>query len=164
MPEESEDKINSEDKETLKVIYETNYSQLNKMLDSITDMDQKLTMAIAIDSIALPLIIGNTPSLKLFQILLCIPLVFIAIGFFFAISGLRVKAYPDSPDPQKLFENYHNSTVNKLYSDAAEDFAEKYHKVKEASNLKKIKVNESFLFSAIGLVSAVFIIFISKIL
>jgi len=164
MPEENEETEYPKDKETLKVIYETNYSQLNKMLDSITDMDQKLTVVIAIDSIALPLIIGNMPSIKLFQCLLLIPLVFISIGFSFAISGLRVKAYKDSPDPQKLFDEYHKSTINKLYSDAARDFAEKYHKVKEESNLKKNRINESFLFSAIGLISAIFIILISKIL
>lgn len=81
MAEEKENKINSKDKETLKVIYETNYSQLNKLLDSITDIDQKMTMAIGIDSIALPLIIGNTPSMKLFQILLTFSLLLIFIGF-----------------------------------------------------------------------------------
>ena len=69
-------KDNDLNKETLKVIYETNYSQLNKMLDSITDMDQKLTTVIAVDSIALPLIIGNTPIIKLFQIFFWFPLIF----------------------------------------------------------------------------------------
>lgn len=155
---------NDEDKETLKVLYETNYSQLNKMLDSITDMDRKLTIVISIDSIALPLIIGNMPASRIFQIILCVPLTLIAIGFLFAIVGLRVKAYSDSPDPKILFDAYHGKSVNELYSNAANDFAEKYHKVKEDSNLKKIRVNESFLFSAIGLISAIFIIFLSKII
>jgi hypothetical protein len=151
-----------DDKETLKVIYETNYSQLNKMLDSITDMDQKLTIAIAIDSIALPLIIGNTPTSKLFQFLLCFPLTFIAIGFFYAIFGLKVKPYKDSPDPRKLYDSYHDKCVEKLYSAGAKDFADKYQQVKEQSDIKKNKINESFLFSAIGLIVAIFIIFISK--
>ena len=155
---------NTDNKETLRVIYETNYSQLNKMLDSITDMDHKLTIVISIDSIALPLIIGNTPATRIFQILLCISLIFVSIGFFLAVNGLMVKAYSDSPDPKTLFEAYHNKSVNELYSDAAQDFAEKYHKVKEDSNLKKIRVNESFLFSAIGLVSAILIIFVSKVI
>lgn len=152
------------DNETLKVIYETNYSQLNKVLDSITDMDHKLTTIIAIDSIALPLIIGNTPNFKLFQILLCFALVFVSVGFFLAILGLRVKEYKDSPAPKKLFEAYHDKRVNELYSKAAQDFAEKYNMVKEESNLKKIRINESFLFSAIGLISAIVLIFISKVL
>lgn len=150
-------------KETLKVIYETNYSQLNKMLDSITDMDRKLTSVIAIDSIALPLIVTNTPNSKLFQFLLGSSLLFIIIGFFYAIRGLQVKTYKDSPDPKTLYDYYYYEDVKKLYMDGARNFAEKYRMVKEQSDNKKNIINESFWFSSVGVMSAVLVIFASKI-